>query len=68
MIPTPGQIAYEAYVAIMVPLAPWGTPDFAQLPEIHRAWDAAAEAAITAWIASPDFPMPAHPTQEDDHA
>jgi len=47
MTPTPGQAAYEAYAAIMVPLAPWGTPDFVGLPALHqRAWEAAAQAVL----------------------
>lgn len=50
--PTPGEVAYAAYAAVMVPLAPWGTPDFAQLPDIHqRAWEAAAQAVLTQALA-----------------
>ena len=58
---TPGQIAYAAYwqvharegsVQLRLP--------FGGLPEVsQRAWEAAAQAAITAWIASPDWPTPA---------
>jgi hypothetical protein len=57
--PTPGQIAYDVYAAHLLQLAPWGTVDFAQLTAFHKhAWEAAAQAAITAWIASPDWPTP----------
>jgi len=28
------------------------------LPAEHRAWEAAAQAAIAAWIASPDWATP----------
>jgi hypothetical protein len=59
---SPGQICYEGF---------WRAtgPDFRNewplLPSSTQArWEAAAQAAITAWIASPDWPTPA-PIQED---
>jgi hypothetical protein len=57
---TPGQLCYEAYCALTPRLYPtarlmaWDE----MLPVEHRAWEAAAEAVITAWIASPDWPTP----------
>jgi ABC-type phosphate/phosphonate transport system substrate-binding protein len=57
---TPGQIAYEAYHAAHDPAMLWGTSGWPALPLMtRRAWEAAAQAAITAWIASPDWPTPA---------
>jgi hypothetical protein len=45
--PTPGEICYEAYAALLLQLAPWGTVDFAQLTAFHqRAWEAAAQAVL----------------------
>src|SRR5262245_16253171 len=58
--PTLGQVAYEAYIAGR----PW-PPNMRHRrwvaigPAEQRAWDAAAQAAMTAWIASPDGPTPA---------
>jgi hypothetical protein len=49
---TPGQRAYAAYTHVMVPLAPWGVPDYEALPDIHRAaWEAAAQAVLVETLA-----------------
>lgn len=47
---TPGQIAYAAYMAVLA----LGFPmDFAALPDTSRlAWDAAAQAVLTAFVQS----------------
>lgn len=55
--PTPGQVAYAAYAAVLDPLAPWGTPGFAELPDIHqRAWEAAAAAVLAQCTRQEDTP------------
>jgi hypothetical protein len=42
-------VAYAAYAAALTHLAPWGVPDFDQLPDIHRrAWEAVARAVLDA--------------------
>jgi hypothetical protein len=61
--PTPGQVAYEAYMAMLPERAYFPAAAWLGIGGAHRrAWEAAAQAAITAWIASPDWPTPA---QED---
>ena len=55
--PTPGERAYAAYARLMQPhhaMSLWGfLPPYCQ-----AAWEAAAQAVLTAWIASPDWPTP----------
>lgn len=43
------EAAYKAYADVLAPLAPWGTPHFTQLPDIHRlAWKAVVQAVYDA--------------------
>jgi hypothetical protein len=51
--PTPAQIAYEAYMAVLALAFPM---DFAALGDIHhRAWEAAAQ-AVRAWQQEEETP------------
>jgi hypothetical protein len=52
--PTPGQLCYVAYVTALRPsMALYAAARYANLSQDeHRAWDAAAHAAMTAWIAA----------------
>ena len=60
---TPGQLAYEGYTRALSLRA---NPAWAQMPSRYQhAWEVAAEAAITAWIAAPDVLTPAHEATED---
>jgi len=53
--PTPGQIAYEAYCATLDHT--WTKPAWRHLaPEIHRAWDAAAQAVLAQWTPKEETP------------
>lgn len=70
--PTPGQVCYEAYMTTQY--AHMGKPFDPTQPgwhylslerRDHRAWEAAAQAVITAWIASPDWPTPAPQPEEE---
>lgn len=45
--PTPGEIAYAAFVACLAPRVPWDAHPWAELPPAtQRAWEAAAEAVL----------------------
>lgn len=56
---TPGQVAYEAYVAAAHPVVGDALMRWEDTNMRYRAiWEAAAQAVMTAWIASPDWPTP----------
>ena len=59
--PTPGQVAYTAYVAQRdgMPAHDAAFSYAHSAPAEWAAWEAAVQAAITAWIASPDELTPA---------
>lgn len=65
---TPGQVCYVAYVRVRygLPEADAALTYVRSIPEERAAWEAAAQAAITAWIASPDWPTPT-PLGEERH-
>lgn len=58
--PTPGQIAYTAYAQTRYGMPPDAAAltYAASVPDEREAWEAAAAALITAWIAGADWPTP----------
>jgi len=65
--PTPGQVGYTAYYHTWLRQRHRSVRlTWTELAaEDRHAWEAAAQAAITAWIASPDWPTPATKAQEE---
>jgi len=64
--PTPGQLAYETWYLALENTLPAGSTRWSALEARHRdAWEGAAQAVMTAWMASPDWPTP---PQEEPHA
>ena len=55
---TPGQVAYAACLATLAPQAPWRLAWHELSDEYHRAWEAAAEAVLDAWLAQPRMETP----------